>query len=313
MFSIILPVYNGATVVETAIQCVFQQTYPTWELIIVNDGSTDDTYAVLAKYETHPQIRIIHQQNKGVSGARNTGIEAAAYPYLAFIDADDLWKENHLATLADRIEKYPDAGLIGTFTETLLANGEMVTDCPYFDGKPETVYLPDFLGAYAADKRAKMFTVITTCCRTEAAKKVGGFRQGCKIGEDLALSLAVAAYYPTVLTSAGTAVYRRTLSVATKDVSFDPDWYFFDEAKTICEDESIPPEKRDSLRRLMEWFSIRRCRHYLIDGRKGEAKKVHKSLGKTAYGRDMAINRVLLWLPTSLVKKIFLYRWRSQA
>lgn len=314
MFSVILPVYNGEKFVEKAIESVFAQSFSDWELIIVNDGSKDNTAAVLEKYENNPKIRIFTKENGGVSAARNLGMDKASGSHFAFIDADDIWMENHLEIMHELINKYPDAGIYGTFTAVELVNGEKIEKCSFFEGREETVYLPDFFLEYHKDKSAKMFTVITTCFSAEAIKKCGGFPVGCAIGEDLELSLRVAAYFPAVLTSRATAVYQKSNSTATKDISFDPDWGFFEGVKEILKDEEIPDGKRENLRKVMEWFSMRRVRHYLIDGKRKKAFEIHKKTDKSCISlKDNIINSVLLMLPAFAVKKIFMARWRGKA
>jgi len=189
MFSVIIPVYNGEKFIRQAIECVRRQSFTAWELIIVNDGSRDGTARILDSYAGDARIRIIHQANGGVSAARNAAIAAANHDYLAFLDADDLWYDNHLQVLAELIEKYPDAGLYGTAAGVEFADGSRGDFTAFFNGKPDTLYLEDFFEAYARDTGAKCYNMNSNCFRREAALAGGCFREGCKIGEDLALSL----------------------------------------------------------------------------------------------------------------------------
>ena len=314
MISAIIPVYNGEKFILSAVECVLRQSYTDWELIIVNDGSTDGTAQLLAGLGDDPRIRVIHQPNGGVSAARNTAVAAARGSHVAFLDADDLWHENHLQVLSELIAQYPQAGLLATSSEAHLVNGERVRECAFFEGKPEILYTEDFFSVYAEDKRAKMYNACSSCFRKDALERCGGFRVGCRIGEDLALSLAVSAYYPVVLCGKVTAVYLKVNSVATKDVSFDPDWYFFDEVHTIENDPEIPEEKRRNIRRCMEWFEMRRSRHYMIDGRREDARKAYNNIRRSKeLGRDKWITWGLLWMPCWLVRKIFAMRWRGQS
>ena len=314
MFSVIIPVYNGAKFIDNAIESVLSQTNSDWELVVVNDGSKDDTMSVLEKYAVNDKIRIINQENAGVSVARNTGFEASTGEYITFLDADDVWHSNHLEVMAELISKYPTAGLYGTFTRTELVNGEVIEKAEYFGGREEAVFLEDFFAEYHRDKGAKMFTVITTCILRDAYIKAGGFPKGCKIGEDLELSLVVAAYYPVVLSPIGTATYIKVNSEATKTKSFDPEWGFFEKVKALYADEAIPPKKRENLRKVMEWFSMRRCRHYIIDGERKKAYKVYKAIDKKEISKkDLMINTLLMMMPTIIVRKMFYSRWRGKA
>lgn len=314
MFSVILPVYNGAAFVSKAIDCVLAQTYTDFELIIVNDGSRDNTLEVLSAYEQDPRVRIISQPNGGVSAARNTGMEAAKGDYFAFIDADDQWNSNHLEVISDMIGQYPSAGLYATQQSALLPNGETVSGCHFSDEHPGVSFIEDFLSEYAKDKSAKCYNNTSNVISAEAVRKCGGYKVGCKIGEDLALSLKVAVYYPFVLSSEPTTLYDRSQSSATAEVSFDPDWYFFDEALDILKDETVPETRRESFAKVIDWFRMRRVRHYLIDGRRQDARRAVKEIcDPSALGKDMLITKLLFCMPTSLVRKLFLARWKRNS
>lgn len=96
MISVIIPVYNAAPWLGACIDSVLAQTYPDWELILVNDGSTDSGGSICDQYaHADPRIRVIHQENRGVSAARNQGIRAACGSYICFMDSDD-WIEPSL-------------------------------------------------------------------------------------------------------------------------------------------------------------------------------------------------------------------------
>jgi glycosyltransferase involved in cell wall biosynthesis len=104
LVSVILPVYNGAGLVEKSIQSVIGQTYPHWELIVVNDGSTDNTLAVLqAIAQQNPKVKVVDQPNGGTSVARNHALSLAQGDWIAMIDGDDLWLPTKLQTELDTL------------------------------------------------------------------------------------------------------------------------------------------------------------------------------------------------------------------
>lgn len=121
--SIITPVYNASKYIEETIKSVLKQTHHDWELILVNDCSTDDSLEIIKKYEQcDKRIRVIElQHNSGVAHARNTGIESSKYEYLAFLDSDDLWTPDKLKIQVEYIEK---TGNKFTFTGCCLINDE---------------------------------------------------------------------------------------------------------------------------------------------------------------------------------------------
>lgn len=97
LVSIIMPAYNSAKYIEQSIESVVNQTYPYWELLVIDDRSTDGTREIVESYADH-RIRCIYQsENGGVANARNMGINAATGRYIAFLDSDDLWVRNKLA------------------------------------------------------------------------------------------------------------------------------------------------------------------------------------------------------------------------
>ena len=109
--SIITPSYNAAGSLGRAIASVKAQTFRDWELIVVNDGSTDDTAAMLDA-EVDPRIRVIHQANGGVSSARNAGLDAAKGRYVTFLDADDRLPPDALAVRARFLDEHPEVDIV---------------------------------------------------------------------------------------------------------------------------------------------------------------------------------------------------------
>ena len=122
MISVVIPLYNKAQSIRKTLDSVLAQTYTDYEVIVVDDGSTDDSFAV-AKQVIGERLevrgKVIRQANAGVSAARNAGIMAASGEYIAFLDGDDLWHPEYLATLHQLIVDYPDAAVYGIGCTTM--------------------------------------------------------------------------------------------------------------------------------------------------------------------------------------------------
>jgi len=125
--SVIIPVYNSEKFIESALKSALRQNISDYEIVAVDDGSTDRSGEILDSYAAlHPEIHVIHQGNQGVSGARNTGIDAASGKYLMFMDADDEYVENSLGWMLRTAEKrgadlvIGEAHRIETFSERAL-------------------------------------------------------------------------------------------------------------------------------------------------------------------------------------------------
>jgi glycosyltransferase involved in cell wall biosynthesis len=123
--SVIIPTYNYGRYVREAIDSALAQTHPPFEVIVVDDGSTDETPRVLAEFGQ--RIRVIRQENQGVAAARNTGVAAARGEYLALLDSDDVWKPRKLELQIARFEADPALGLVHCGAETFDGTGRTLT------------------------------------------------------------------------------------------------------------------------------------------------------------------------------------------
>lgn len=116
-FSVIIPTYNRGYIIQNAIESVLSQTYTNYELIVIDDGSTDNTKEVLNQYGASSRVKYYYKKNEGVSAARNYGIRRATGDIVSFLDSDDLWKENKLAVVAEYFTRFPSVGVIFTDLE----------------------------------------------------------------------------------------------------------------------------------------------------------------------------------------------------
>ena len=112
LVSVIVPTYNSARYIRAAVESVLAQTHQSFELIVVDDGSTDNTRDVLAAHLG--RLRYERRDNRGVYAARNRGVSLSRAPYLAFLDADDLWEPSKLAEQVQFMEAHPDFGAVHT-------------------------------------------------------------------------------------------------------------------------------------------------------------------------------------------------------
>jgi glycosyltransferase involved in cell wall biosynthesis len=120
LVSIIIPTYNYGQYISKAIKSCLDQTHKELEIIVVDDGSTDDTSAVAAQF---PDVTYVYQKNQGVSTARNTGLEMAKGDYVAFLDADDYLFQNSVAVRVDILNRHPDIGIVFTNTCSVDSRG----------------------------------------------------------------------------------------------------------------------------------------------------------------------------------------------
>jgi len=120
--TVIIPTFNRARYLAEAIQSVLGQTFPDYELIVVDDGSTDGTATVLAGFGD-PRLRVLRQENRGISAAMNAGLQAARGKYIARLDSDDVWFPDLLEREVSILDSHPDIGVVYSRAQAMSANG----------------------------------------------------------------------------------------------------------------------------------------------------------------------------------------------
>ena len=181
-FSIILPTFNRGTIISKAIQSVINQTYSNWELIIVDDGSTDNTKDVVASFN-EDRIRYIYQENAERSAARNNGIRNAKGTWICFLDSDDYYLPNHLSVLSTETEKKSEPRII--LTGNLIDNNGEMKKHPLLD-----VNSTDILKEIWSK-----FILMNSVCVHHSLFKFEIFDENYRIWEDTHLWLRLASQY----------------------------------------------------------------------------------------------------------------------
>src|SRR5690606_30975219 len=129
LVSIIIPTYNRATLIGETIKSVLDQTYTNWELIIVDDGSIDDTRNIVSKFRS-TKIKYYYVEHSGLVGAvRNYGIRQASGEYIAFHDSDDLWVKNKLEFQLDLLSQFPESKFIISNAVEFGAGSKLPREC----------------------------------------------------------------------------------------------------------------------------------------------------------------------------------------
>lgn len=226
MFSVIIPLYNKAPYVEKAIRSVAAQTFREFELIVIDDGSTDNSFEIanqligeiLIDSTTNPPLgglRGATQLNSGVSTARNNGVALARYPYICFLDADDWWAPTYLEEMKALIEEFPEAGIYGT---------------SYFKVKNDN-YIPANIGVeegfekgeinycrvYAKTLWMPLWTG-AVCIPKPVFEEEKGFKTALKLGEDFDLWIRIALKHKVVLLNKPLAYYNQDVEIQNRAI-----------------------------------------------------------------------------------------------
>ena len=217
-FSVIIPLYNKAPYVIKSIESVLNQTFLDYELIIVDDGSKDESFNVALKaIKGHRQCHIYKQKNAGVSVARNNGVDLSHGDYLCFLDADDWWKPNFLMEMSGLIEEYPRAGIYGTNYTIVNETKHKTRVAEMGVGEGFEKGYVNYCRVYAKTMYMPL-TSISVAIPRYVFEEMQGFPQGITLGEDFMLWIRIALKYKVVLLNKPLAFYNQDVDAANRGV-----------------------------------------------------------------------------------------------
>lgn len=202
MFSVVIPLYNKEEYIRRAVDSVLEQDLKEFELIVINDGSTDLSLSKLDDI-CDSRLKIITQTNQGVGAARNNGISQARFQWVALLDADDFWSPFHLSELRNIIEKFPNSRLVATKNKVIHTESDITKDSKEESSMIRSI---DYF-----DEASKDLTVVhssAVCIKKSAFDSVGGFKD-MKMGEDLEYWARIALRYPVAVSNKTTSYYCR--------------------------------------------------------------------------------------------------------
>ncbi len=219
MISVVIPLYNKEALIGRTLESVLAQSYRDFEVVVVDDGSRDGSAAVVESFDD-PRIRLIRQENAGVSAARNRGIAEARGEFIALLDADDIWKPSYLATVADLIERYPQCDVFATGYEFIDEYGKVslliIRNMPFSGGDG---VLSNYFHV-ASTSHPPLWTSIVTV-RKRAIEAIGGFPVGITSGEDLLTWARLACRYQIAYSTRVEAQYFTPTTGITREESHD--------------------------------------------------------------------------------------------
>lgn len=203
-FSIIIPLYNKENSIEKTLKSVFNQSFSDYEIIVINDGSTDKSEEKV-KSISDERLRLISTENKGVSLARNLGISESKGNLIAFLDADDYWFPTHLEAIFQLHKNHPEAGLLATNYQFYYSDKKTIQ--PVFDGIPSEKWsgiVPDF---FKSSMKYRLAWTSAVAVRREVFNNIGDFKNY-NAGEDNEMWLRIALKYATAYDNQVSVYYK---------------------------------------------------------------------------------------------------------
>lgn len=186
--SVVIPAYNSVKYIERAINSVLVQQYPAYEIIIVDDGSVDDTARVVSQISS-PVIKYYYQNNAGPSSARNNGILKSTGDYVAFLDADDVWYSNHLSDATTLFTEHPDICWFSSAFDITINNNTKTRSIN--KNKSSVDYFRNSL-------RSNFIHTSSVVIKRDVFNWVGWFNENWTFGEDLNMWIRIALTHPLI-------------------------------------------------------------------------------------------------------------------
>lgn len=278
-FSVVIPLFNKSQHIQKAVNSVLNQTFPDFEIIVVNDGSTDKSLSIVEQIKDE-RVKIINQPNSGVSTARNNGVKASKYDYIAFLDADDWWDEHFLEEMKVLIEKYPDAGIYGSKYDIVKFGRVRKDDV----GLPDsfTDGFIDYLKTYAI----RYFMPICSSAvviKKSVFEELKGFKPQLKFGEDFDLWVRVALKYKVAYKNKSLAYFNQDVDIKNRALGgklWNKNTHFIFQLDYLAAEEKNIP----ALKELLDGLRVRSLLRYYLKAM--YSKEVNEILSKVDFSKQ---------------------------
>ena len=310
MVSVVMPLYNKEGEIERAIRSALNQVISNFELIIINDGSTDRSVEI-AKSFSDPRLRIVHQANAGVSTARNRGISEAKSELIAFLDADDEWARDFLETIIGLRSRYAGCKVFGT--RYFLCSPSGLKKLAVINGVSHDMQegiLTNYF-VVAAQSGPPLWTSAVAVTK-EAIDSIGGFSSGVTAGEDLLTWARLAARFQIAYSMKPCAIHYNPQTVADRpgripqepDIVGDSLRWMLDHAESA----TIPGLKEY----VGLWHRMRAVTFLQLGDKENGRKEAQKAVSFSPSAR-LALILLISILPGSLAEKTFAFLKRIMA
>lgn len=264
-FSVVIPVYNKGFVIERTLKSVLLQNYENYEIIVVNDGSTDNTLEVINRNKSN-KLYVYSQENSGVSVARNKGVKESHYDYVVFLDGDDTWESDFLFYLNLLVNKYPTAGVYGINHNYVFEEGSLKHEDNYFlDSNDEQFLISDYFKTFVKLGRSP-FSNSGCCFPKKIFNEFGGYKEGVRLTEDSGLWTQIALKYDVAFDKRKLVNYffetpGNTLSVYEKE---EP--YVIRILKNKISSNEVPDHFIQSVQNLILFLHANRLKRAVLVG-----------------------------------------------
>ena len=282
---VIIPLYNKESTVKRAIESIQRQTFTDWNIIAVNDGSTDKSADVVNRLN-EAKIKLIHQENKGPGAARNRGIELAESEYVAFLDADDEWLPEYLENSIKALRENDVAMVSSMYFEwpKKLDTTKRWAERGIVPGKYSITKDTD---PVFADWAISFLHVWNTVLKNSEARKYGSFYEQCNFAEDTIFFFKMALYLEFYIIALPSVIHHKENSELAKSLR-RPLAPFFENPEIIL--DYCPEDKKKLCRDVITHIALRTAKNLARAGLKKQAKGLLESMpGAKTFSKEYEV------------------------
>ena len=191
-FTVIIPLYNKEMYIENAIKSILNQTFTDFELLIINDCSTDKSIEIASKFAFEKVQIIHHKKNSGLAATRNTGIKKATSNYVTFLDADDLWKPHFLEKIFNLIQNFPEARIFGTNYEEIW---DKTIKKPHNGSESLANDFTGYINFFKINLKQGIYNHGSVCLHKEVFENIGFYNENIQLSQDLDFNIRANYHY----------------------------------------------------------------------------------------------------------------------
>ena len=271
-FSVVIPMYNAEKFVARSINSVLNQTYKGYEVIVVNDGSTDNGLAIANSFAgKNNNIKIVSQKNKLAGAARNCGVREAKNDFIAFLDADDEYLPDFLETIANLINKFPQAGIYAT---AYRVQKEKKSFIPKYSALPKFPWEGIVPSYYKSALNYHPLSGTSVAIKREVFENIGYFVEGIRTGEDLDYWARLAAKYDVAFSSKVCVIYHRTTGISLSvEKTLNHDRKVEETLENIIKNKQYRPKDEYYIKEWYNKLHLDTASKYIKDKNKIKAKE----------------------------------------
>lgn len=292
LISVIIPLYNKEKFIAKTLQSVLSQTFSDFEVLVIDDGSTDKSVAIVKEF-TDERIRLISKENQGVSATRNLGIEKSSGKFIVFLDADDIWKNDFLETTYSITNNYPDQKVFSLAIEIEIGN--RVFPAEYSISKEKNIQIVNY---FEASLLQSAIFASGTVFEKSVFEKAGNFDTSLQTEEDIDLWIRIGLHFKVLFCWKIGVKYSQDdngLSKGLKNISSKTDFSKYSElAKTDL--------------KLQKFLDYNRYSFALRSKLSGEKKGYQKFKSQINLRNLNSKQQFLLSLPSFLLRTLFSFK-----